>query len=116
MQDSNECAAILESFHNFDDLYFAVLCFVNSRHEFLAAATGYPILIKTSRSGWHKKGTINFKGTRREGRSAIFLAFMKHYFFLRSAICPISSSYNNWVACVKRCTRLPSKKGLVAFG
>lgn len=60
MQDSNECAGILESFHNFDD-YFAVYYYVlgMSRHELLAAVTGIPILLNTSRSRWHEKGSID---------------------------------------------------------
>ena len=83
MQDSNECAGILEAaFHNFDD-YFAVYYYVlgMSRHESLAAVTGIPILLKTSRSKWHKKGSINFNRKSWEGRNTFPLTFMKHSIF-----------------------------------
>ena len=40
---------------------------------------------------------------------------MKHSIFLQSDFSLMTSSYWNWVTCVKRSTRLPSDKGSVAF-
>lgn len=86
MQDSNECAGILEAaFHNFDD-YFAVYVLGMLRHESLAAVTGIPNLLKRSRSRWHKKGSINFNRKSWEGRNTFLLAFMKHSIFSSTSL------------------------------
>ena len=63
-----------------------------SRHESLAAVTGIPILLKTSRSRWHKNGSINFNRKSWEGRNTFLLAFMKHSIF-SSLLSLITSSY-----------------------